>query len=89
MHSCPVETAANATRHVSVLGVYFWRCDLVCGAESLSLSVRLPVCPSMGPQQQTGCYRFAAVRPAGRKYRSIAAAAAGECGQCPFISVRR
>jgi len=41
------------------------------------------------PQQQTRCCRFAAVGPAGRRYRSIAAAAAGECGQCHVVSVRR
>jgi len=31
---------------------------------------------------------FAAVGPAGRRYRSIAAAAAGECRQCHVVSVR-
>jgi len=41
-------------------------------------SVRPSVCPSTGPQQQTRCCRFAAVGPAGRRYRLIAAAAA--CG---------
>jgi len=35
----------------------------------------LSVCPNMGPQQQTRCWRFAA---AGWRYRSIAAAAAGK-----------
>jgi len=28
------------------------------------------VCSSKGPQQQTGCRGFAAVGPAGRRYRS-------------------
>jgi len=51
------------------------------------------VCPSFslsqpGPQQETRCCRFAAVGPAGRRYRSIAAAAAGECGQCHVVSRR-
>jgi len=50
--------------------------------------VRPSVCPSIDPQQQTRCCRFAAVGPAGRSYRSIAAAAAGECGQCHVVSVR-
>ena len=40
------------------------------------LSVCPSACPSTGPQQQTRCCRFAAVGPAGRRYRSIAAAAA-------------
>ena len=31
------------------------------------------VCPSMGPQQQTQCCRFAVVGPAGRRYWSIVA----------------
>ena len=53
-------------------------------------SVRLSVCPSvypsMSPQQQTRCCRFAAVGPVGRRYRSTAARrvaarrATGECG---------
>jgi len=50
--------------------------------------VRLSVCPCMGPQHRTRCCRFAAVGPAGMRYRSIAAAAVGECGQCHVISVR-
>ena len=38
------------------------------------VTLRCPsVCHSMGPQQQTPCYRFAAVSPAGRRYRSTAA----------------
>jgi len=45
-------------------------------------SVRPFVCPSMGPQQQTRCYRFAAVGLVGRRYRSIAAAAEGKCRRC-------
>ena len=60
-------------------------------------TVRCPsVCPSVclsqhgpRPQQQTRCCRLAAVDPAGRRYRSIAAAAAAECGQCHVVSVRR
>jgi len=35
------------------------------------LSVCPSACPSTGPQQQTRCCRFAAVGPAGRRYRSI------------------
>ena len=71
---------------------------IVCGAGSMKRygvrpSVRPfvcpSVCPSMGPQQQTPCCRFAAVDPVGSKYRLIAAAAAGECGQCHVVSVRR
>jgi len=53
------------------------------------LCVRPSVCPSVGPQQQTRCCRFTGVGPAGKRYRSIAAAAAGECGQCHVVSVRR
>ena len=49
------------------------------------------VCPSMSPQQQTRCCRFAAAGPTGSRYRSIAAArrATCECGQCHVVSVRR
>ena len=49
-------------------------------------------CPSMGPQQQTDYCRFAAMGPADRKikkYRLIAAAVAGECGQYHIVSIRR
>jgi len=45
------------------------------GQEILTYCVCLSVCPNMGPQQQTRCWRFAA---AGWRYRSIAAAAAGK-----------
>jgi len=41
----------------------------------------------MGPQQQTHCCRFAAVGLAGRRYRLIAAVAAGEYGQCLILSI--
>jgi len=49
---------------------------IACGAGlwNGTVSVRLSVCPSIDPQQQTRCCRFAAVGPAGRSYRSIAAA---------------
>ena len=52
------------------------------GTVSVRLSVRPSVCPSMGLQQQTLSCRFAAVGPARRRYRSIAArrAAAATCG---------
>jgi len=43
----------------------------------------------MGTQQQTRYCRFSAVSPASRRYRSTAAAAAGECGQCHVVSIRR
>jgi len=39
--------------------------------------VRLSVCPSTGPQQQTRCCRIVAVGLVGRKYRSTAAAISG------------
>ena len=55
--------------------------------------VRPSVCLSVPAwaqqQQQTRCCRFAAVSPASRRYRSITAAAAGECGQCHVVSVSR
>jgi len=35
--------------------------------------VRPSVCPSIGQRQQTRCCRFAAVGPAGKRYRSMAA----------------
>ena len=64
----------------------------ICKAGSMERhSVRLSApgvpCPSRGPQPKMRC-RFAAVGPAGRRYRSIAAAAAGESGQCHVVSVR-
>ena len=55
-------------------------------------------CPSIGRAHSSksaaaGCSGFAAVGPAGRRYRSTAArraaAAAGKCGQCHVVSVRR
>ena len=51
-------------------------------------SICLSVCHSMGLQQQTRSCRIAAVGPAVKTYRSIAAAAAGECGQCHVVSLR-
>jgi len=62
---------------------------------SVRLFIRLFVCRSNGTWQQTSCCRFAAVSPAGRKYRSTVARrttarrAAGECGYCHVVSVRR
>jgi len=53
---------------------------------SVRLSVCLSVCLS-NPAAARRCYEFAAVGPAGRRYRSIAAAAAGDCGQCHVVSV--
>jgi len=47
---------------------------------------RLYVRPSVRPSECPS--RFAAVGPAGRRYRSIAAAAVGECEQCRVVSVR-
>jgi len=62
-------------------------CHIVCEAESIQLSgVRLSVCLSH-PAAARRCCRFAAVGPAGRRYRSIGAAAAGKCGQCHVVSV--
>jgi len=55
------------------------RARIVWGAGSMKrYGVRLSVCPSMDAQQRTRSCRFAAVGPAGRRYRSIAAASA--CG---------
>jgi len=73
---------------------YYWhyphsmwsRVYVVCNG---TLYVHLSLCPSMGPQQQTPCCRFSAVRPVGRTYQSIAAAAGCECRQCHVVSVRR
>ena len=48
----------------------------MCGAGSMKrCGVRSSLRSSMGPLQQTRCCRFAAVGPAGRRCRSIAAAA--------------
>jgi len=57
-------------------------------------TVHPSVCPSMGIQQQTLCCRFAAVGQAGRQAGDIdrllqQRRAAGECGQCHVVSVRR
>ena len=47
---------------------------IVCGSGSMKRHGVCPfVCPSMGPQQQTRCCRFAVVGSAGRRYRSIGA----------------
>jgi len=60
--------------------------------------VRPSGCPSIGRAHSSksaaaGRSGFAAVGPAGRRYRSTAArraaAAAGKCGQCHVVSVRR
>ena len=50
--------------------------------------IRPSVCPSMGPQQQTRCCRFATVGPAGRRFDLLLRHAAGKCGQCHVVSVR-
>jgi len=51
---------------------------------------RYGVCPSVRGHTATKLLlQVCAVGPAGRRYRSIAAAAAGECGQCHVVSVRR
>jgi len=54
-------------------------------------SVRLSVYPSMGPQQQTRCCRFAAVGPAAGDVDRLLQQrrAAGECGQCHVYRKRR
>jgi len=62
---------------------------IACGAGSVKpYGVRLSVCRNMGPPQSR-CCRFAAVGPAGRRYRLTAAAAAGECGQCHRVVIVR
>ena len=65
-------TPTQVTHAQSQLERRSWVCfstaRIICG-----------VCPpSKGPQQQTSCCRFSAVSPAGRRYRSVAAAAS--CG---------
>ena len=45
------------------------------------------VSPSMGLQQQSCSSGFAAVSPADRRCRSVAAAVAGKCWQCHVVSV--
>ena len=50
---------------------FYWHCPHQ-GPWNGTMSVRPSVCPSTGPQQQTRCCRFAAVGPAGRRYRLIA-----------------
>jgi len=64
--------------------------DYYCHYPRAGCMKRYCVRPSVRPQQQIRCCGFAAVRPAGRTYRSIAAAwsAACECGQCHVVSVR-
>ena len=77
------------TFFANAVGKYFCTA-LICGAESKHQSrVRPSVFPSVV------CCGFAAVGPAGRRYRSIASRrtaarrAAGECGQCHVVGVRR
>jgi len=63
----------------------YWHCShIACCAGS----VRLSVCMSHLAAARL-CCRFAAVGPAGKRYRLIAAAAACGCGQCHVVSVRR
>ena len=74
---------------------FYWHCPHRMRSRDY-VTVRCPsvrVSPSIGPQQQTRCCRFAALGPAGGRYRLIAArvrrsvAAAGECGRCHVVSV--
>ena len=61
----------------------------VCGAGSMKrYGVRRSVCLSRS-SAAAACGGFAVVGPAGRRYQSIAAAAASSCGQCHVVSVRR
>jgi len=46
-------------------------------------SVRKSVCPSTDPQQQTRCCRFAAVGPAGTRYRSTDCCSGGRMRAVP------
>ena len=72
---------------------------IVCGAGSMKLSgVRPSVCLSVCPTTSVPslaaarrCGGFAAVGPAGRRYRSIAArpALSSNCEQCHVVSGRR
>ena len=58
------------------------RCPSVCPS----------LCPSTGQHQQNSCCRFAAGRPADRRYidRLLQQRrAVGECGQCHVVSIRR
>ena len=79
-------TAAATCTITAIIGTTY----IVCGAWFLKWYGVCPsVCGSMGSQQQSGCCRFAAVGPAGRRYQSIAAAVADECGQCHAVSICR
>jgi len=76
---CRTSVDASITSVLTSSPLHYWHCRHTMRRGSMQLSgVRPSVCPSTGPQQQTRCCRFAAVGPAGRRYRLIAAAAA--CG---------
>jgi len=78
------ETHQLSSTVTSNIGRY-WHCShIACCAGS----VRLSVCMSHLAAARL-CCRFAAVGPAGKRYRLIAAAAACGCGQCHVVSVRK
>jgi len=91
----------SSVQFISCAAIIFVTTCIVCGAVSMKrsvsvrlsiclstdLSVRQSVCPNIGSRRQTHYCMFAAVYPARMRYRSIVAAAAGECGQWHVVSV--
>jgi len=78
-HHCPREAGAYATGSVMgviarIVGIGLCRRQGLCnGTMSVRPSVRLTVCLSRLSTAAAACGGFAAVGPAGRRYRSIAA----------------
>jgi len=88
-------TASHHLRKIPALSPTGENCSLVatvrteCGAGSKikRYCVFLSVCPSMDPEQQTHRCRFAAVGPAGRRYRLRQQwCVADECRECQIVS---
>jgi len=70
----------SATKSIIGTARILCRAGPICNCQA---SVRLSV------PEKANSSKLAAVGPAYRRYRSSAAAAAGECGQCHFVSVRK
>ena len=88
-------TAISYSEYLQVFAYHsYWQCShsvrsRVCERHGVRPSVRLSVCRSAGALQQTRCCRFAAVGPACRGYRSIAApTCGGRMREVPRVIVR-
>jgi len=78
---------STARAHYYLLHPSYWHCP----HSRRSRVCETVQCPSVCPPACLSQHGHTAVnpRPGGKRYRSIATAAAGECGQCHVVSVRR